>query len=99
MRTSGHFDDDVSKRADRVRIREEWREKALREPEYVEHQQNGRTGRWIYVAERGKWLKVVVLADGETIHTNFWDRGFSEKLRRWKEGQEWRMVRGARDED
>lgn len=96
MKTSGHFDDDVSKRPDRVTIREEWRERALRDPEYVEHQQNGRTGHWIYVTEQAKWLKVVVLPDGETVHTNFWDRGFEKKLRRFEQGKEWRMVRGSK---
>ena len=82
MKTSGHFDNDVSKRPDRTSIKEEWRKRALREPEYVEHQQNGWTKRWVYVAEQEKWLRVMVLEDGETVHTNFWDRGFQEKLRR-----------------
>jgi hypothetical protein len=99
MKTSGHFDDDVSKRPDRVDITDEMRERALREPEYVEHQQDGRTKRWIYVAEQGKWLRVVALPDGETVLTNMWDRGFEEKLKRYEQGHEWRMVRWTKDED
>lgn len=88
MKTSGHFEDDVAKRPDRMGIRQEWRERALKEPEYIEHQQDGRTSRWCYIAERGRWLRIVVLPDGETVHTNFWDRGFVKKLRRWEEGNE-----------
>ncbi len=99
MKTSQHFDDDVSRRPDRTKIKEEWRERALHEPEYAEHQQNGRTNRWIYVAEQQKWLKVVFLPDGETVLTNFFDRGFEEKLRRFEQGQEWRMVRCKKDEN
>lgn len=99
MKTSGHFDDDVSKRPDRIGIEQEWVDRALRQPEYVEHQQNGRTKRWTYVTERGKWLRIVVLEDGETVHTKFWDRGLEKKLERWKQGHEWRMVKAARDEN
>jgi hypothetical protein len=99
MKTSGHFDDDVSKRPDRVDIKEEWRERALREPEYLEPQNNGWTKRWIRVEEQGKWLRLVVLEDGETIHTNFWDRGFAEKLERWYRGLEPRLRRCPRNEN
>ena len=99
MKTSGHFDDDVSKRPDRADVTDELREQALREPEYREHQQDGRAKHWIYVAEREKWLRIVVLEDGETVHTNMWDRGFEKKLESWRQGREWRMVevRGRED--
>ena len=88
MKTSGHFDDDVSKRSDRVPIRQEWREKALQKPLYTEQQDNGWTRHWISVQEAGKWLRVVVREDGETVHTNFFDRGFNAKLERWWKGLE-----------
>lgn len=99
MKTSGHFDDDVSKRPDRISISDEWVDQARREPEYVEHQQNGRTKHWIYVEGRERWLRIMVLEDGETVHTKFWDRGFEEKLQRFEQGHEWRMVRCKQDED
>ncbi len=99
MKTSGHFDDDVSRRPDRISIREEWREQALRRPEYTESQINGWTQHWIYVSEREKWLKLVVLDDGETVHTNFWDRGFEGKLRRWYRGLEPGLRRCPRNEN
>lgn len=99
MKTSGHFDDDVSERPDRIPIRQEWREKALRKPEYTESQNNGWTKHWIYVPEAGKWLRIVVLRDGETIHTNFFDRGFDAKLNRWWQGLESGLRRWPKDED
>lgn len=99
MKTSGHFDDDVSKRPDRVSIKQEWREKALREPEYTEQQNGGRTRHWIYVRETSKWLRVVVLQDGETIHTNFFDRGFDARRNRWLRGLEPKLRRWPKDED
>jgi hypothetical protein len=83
MKTSGHFDDEVSRRPDRIPIRREWCERALREPEYTEPQSNGWMRHWIYVSEVSKWLKIVVQEDGETVHTNFFDRDFRAKLDRF----------------
>lgn len=99
MKTSGHFDDDVSKRPDRVPIRQEWRERALLKPEYTEEQNNGWTRHWIYVPEASKWLKLVVKEDGETVHTNFFDRDFPRKLDRWWKGLEPGLRRWTGDED
>ena len=99
MKKSGHFNEDVSRRPDREEITDEWRERALHDPEYVERQRDGRTRRWTYIAERGKWLRVVVLADGETVHTNFWDRGFERKLTKWEEGGEWKKLESAETDE
>lgn len=99
MKTSGHFDDDVSKRPDRVKIKDEWRERALRKPQYAESQNNGWTKHWIYVSEVGKWLRIVVQEDGETVHTNFFDRGFPDKLNRWYRGLEPGLRRWPENED
>lgn len=41
---------------------------------------------------------MVVLPGGEIL-TKFWDRGFPDKLARFEEGKEWRMVRYERNED
>jgi hypothetical protein len=37
---------------------------------------NGRIRRWGWFAERGRWLRVVLLDDGATVHNAFCDRGF-----------------------
>jgi hypothetical protein len=99
MKTSDHFDDDVSKRPDRIPIRQEWRELALRKPLYTEEQNNGWTKHWIYITEAGKWLRVVVRQDGETVHTNFFDRNFEIKLSRWWRGLESGLRRWPENED
>jgi len=51
MKTSGHFDDEVSKRPDRVDIKDEWVELARDDPEFKEFQENGRVRHWIFVTE------------------------------------------------
>ena len=33
---------------------------------------------WVFVSELGKYLRVVTLEDGETVHNAFPDRGFDE---------------------
>ncbi len=93
MKTSGHFDDDVSKRSDRVDIKDEWVELARDDPEFKEFQENGRVKHWIFVPGVKRRLRIVLLEDRETVHTKHWDRGFPKQLRRFEEGKEWRMVR------
>jgi len=39
-------------------------------------QGDGRVRHWIYVEELGKYLRVVTLEDGETVHNAFPDRHF-----------------------
>jgi hypothetical protein len=38
----------------------------------------GRIRHWLYISELGKYLLVVTLDDGETIHNAFPDRNFKE---------------------
>jgi len=44
-----------------------------------EEQPGGRVRYWTFVNELGKYLRVVTLADGETVHNAFPDRGFREE--------------------
>jgi hypothetical protein len=57
-------------------IKLEWCEQTVRDPEYSEAQPDGRIRHWRYFAELGKYLRVVTLSDGETLHNAFPDRGF-----------------------
>jgi len=57
----------------------EWCERALRQPLRREVQPDGRVRYWIYIEELGKYLRVVTLADGETVHNAFPDRRFKER--------------------
>jgi len=63
-------------RADRRKIQWEWIMKAQSHPVYEEIQSDGRIRRWVYIAEEGKWLRVILLKDNETIHNAFFDRRF-----------------------
>lgn len=64
-------------RPDRTVIRDEWIQRAIASPlrEYV--QADGRIRRWTQVPEmEDRFLRVVLLADGETVHNAFFDRRF-----------------------
>ncbi len=54
----------------------EWIEYVLENPARTEVQANGRVRRWAFIAEQGKYLRVVTEPDGETIHNAFFDRRF-----------------------
>ncbi len=53
-------------------------EQALQNPLRREVQPAGRVRHWAYVEELGKYLRVVTLEDGETVHNAFLDRDFEE---------------------
>ncbi|NJO99207.1 MAG: hypothetical protein HC764_27095 [Pleurocapsa sp. CRU_1_2] len=57
-------------------IKREWCLRAIQEPVKKEIQTDGRVRHWIYIAELSKYLRVVTLEDGETIHNAFPDRNF-----------------------
>lgn len=60
-------------------IKDEWIERALTAPEHEETQDDGRIRRWKRIVEAGdRYLRVIVLADGETVHNAFFDRGFGQ---------------------
>ncbi len=49
-------------------------------PEKIEIQSDGRIRKWGWIEEEDKFLRVVLLEDGETVHNIFFDRSFKEKL-------------------
>jgi hypothetical protein len=64
-------------RPDRAVIREEWIERAIASPIREHVQTDGRIRRWTRVPEmENRFLRVVLLADGETVHNAFFDRRF-----------------------
>ena len=64
-------------RPDRKEIKLEWIEEVVKKPLKEEKQSDGRIRRWAMVSEAGnKWLGVVLLEDGETVHNAFFDRSF-----------------------
>ena len=63
-------------RIDRIAIKDESIEEAVCSPLHVEIQSDGRIRKWIKVEE--KYLRVILLEDGETVHNAFFDRNFKE---------------------
>ena len=45
-----------------------------------EVQEDGRIRKWIYIKEVDKYLRVVFLPDGETVHNAFFDRNFKKEV-------------------
>jgi hypothetical protein len=64
-------------RSDRAIIREEWILQAVEHPVREVIQQDGRVRRWARIDEMdGKYLRVILLPDKETVHNAFFDRTF-----------------------
>lgn len=63
-------------RPDRQEIKLEWIEQVFNDPEKEEIQSYGRIRRWAKIAENQKYLRIVLLEDGVTIHNAFFDRSF-----------------------
>ena len=76
VKTTRYFEEQVLRK--RGYLRREWCERALREPVYREVQPDGRVRYCVFVAELARYLRVVTLADGETVHNAFPDRRFEE---------------------
>ena len=79
VRFTPYFENKV--RIERPYLRMEWLALALANPIETIKQPNGRLRHWVYVEEYKKYLRVVTLEDGETVHNAFFDRGY---LRRKK---------------
>jgi hypothetical protein len=69
----------MKNRPDRAVIKEEWILRTINYPLKQETQSDGRIRKWSYIEETGKYLRVIVLEDGETVHNAFFDRGFKEE--------------------
>ena len=65
-------------RPDRKGIKMEWIEQVYKFPEQEQTQADGRKRKWGYIKEVDKYLRIVVLEDGETVHNAFFDRDFKK---------------------
>jgi len=68
----------VRKRPDRASIKEDWISKTIDNPLKTEVQTDGKIRKWCYIEEAEKYLRVILLEDGETIQNAFFDRSFKE---------------------
>jgi len=51
---------------------------AVDHPLRTEIQSDGRIRKWVWIAEVRKYLRVILLPDGEIVHNAFFDRDFQE---------------------
>lgn len=64
-------------RQDRAAIKDEWVQRAVKAPMREARQADGRFRRWVQIPEmENRFLRVILLEDGETVHNAFFDRGF-----------------------
>lgn len=67
------------KRHDRACIKDEWIEFVIDNPIKEEVQNDGRIKKWAKINEIDKYLRIILLEDGITVHNAFFDRSFKEK--------------------
>lgn len=79
MKTTRYFEEQILRK--RPYLRREWCQEAIHGPLRKEVQPDGRIRHWIFVVELSKYLRVVTLSDGETVHNAFPDRDFREESR------------------
>jgi hypothetical protein len=79
LKTTEYFNH-IRSRPDRTIIKDEWIEYAVEQPAYEEIQADGRMRRWAKIKEaQDRYLRVILLEDGQTVHNAFFDRRFKEK--------------------
>ncbi|AFG36976.1 hypothetical protein [Spirochaeta africana] len=66
----------MKNRPDRIGIQDEWIEKVVQYPVEEVVQLDGRIRRWAWIPEAQKYLRVILLEDGETVHNVFFDRRY-----------------------
>ncbi len=77
MKTTKYFEH-MRQRPDRAMIRDEWIDLVVEFPEKTEVQSDGRIRKWAWISEAGKFLRVILLEDGVTVHNAFFDRSYKE---------------------
>jgi hypothetical protein len=68
----------VKKRPDRAYIKEKWIKFVIKNPERTEIQSDGRIRKWAKIDDVDRFLRVILLEDGETVLNAFFDRSFKE---------------------
>ena len=78
MKTTLYFEY-ARQRPDRSGIQIEWIQQVIDHPVKTEIQSDGRIKKWARIVEADKYLRVVLLEDGETVHNAFFDRSFKKE--------------------
>lgn len=72
---------EMKSRPDRAFIRDEWVLYVMQHPLHQEVQSDGRIRRWAKIPDAdSRYLRVILLPDGETVHNAFFDRRFKENV-------------------
>jgi len=69
----------MKQRPDRSKIKDEWIKFTIKNPIRTEIQSDGRIRKWAKIQDEGKYLRVIMLEDGKTVHNAFFDRNFEEE--------------------
>jgi hypothetical protein len=68
----------MQRRPDRAMIRLEWIQRVVQHPVKEVIQGDDRIRRWAPIEEMdGRYLRVILLPDGDTVHNAFFDRSFT----------------------
>lgn len=76
MKTTAYFREQVLRKRPYIKI--EWCVRAIEQPIEWKVQADGKIRHWVFVEELGKYLRVITLCDGVTIHNAFPDRRFEK---------------------
>jgi len=77
MKTTEYFKATRS-RPDRANIKDAWIMQVVEHPMHELIQSDGRVRRWAKIDQaNGRYLRVVLLDDKETVHNAFFDRNFT----------------------
>ena len=76
MKTTRYFEEQVLRK--RPYLQRAWIQSALERPIRRQIQPDGRVRYWARVPEVDRYLRVVTLEDGMTVHNAFFDRDFDE---------------------
>ena len=69
----------IRSRPDRAMIQDEWIVHVMQYPVHRHVQEDGRIRLWARIAEAdNRYLRVILLEDGLTVHNAFFDRRFKE---------------------
>ena len=75
MQFTSYFQNDVMVKRPYIQVR--WLEQVISAPLRREVQSDGRIRYWAWIDELNRYLRVVTLEDGLTVHNAFKDRRFS----------------------
>ena len=65
------------RQVNRAIILDAWLERPISNPDGEQVQTDGRIRRWVRIPEmEARYLRVILLPDGETVHNAFFDRRF-----------------------